>query len=223
VFLVGIALLALGVWPRIAALVALVMHLSFLHKNIAIAYGVDFIATFYFLYMVLADHRVRAKRTWDFQAVLGSLAYRLCQLQVCIIYGYSGLHKLRGVRWWQGQAIWDVMANSQITRMDYKWMAAFPFVMIIANYATLIWEIYFPVVVWNKRLRAPALVFGVLLHLGIAATINITFFCLLMIATYIFFLDRKQIDATYRLINSTVEALGRKIKVSAKGADQSLV
>jgi len=115
------------------------------------------------------------------------------------------------------------MANSQITRFDFTWMAAFPLIMIIANYSTLIWEIYFPVSVWNPRLRLPVLVFGTLFHLGIALVINITFFSALMITTYIFFLQKKEVDALYYWVSSKVGALHRKVKVPPRTADQFFV
>jgi hypothetical protein len=223
-FLVSLAFLALGKLPRLAAGVALVIHLSFLHRNIAVAYGVDFITTFYLLYMVLADHREPSlRRGRDGASVVGSMAYRLCQLQVCVIYGYSGLHKLRGVRWWQGEAIWDVVANSQITRFDMTWLSSFPVVLLVANYGTLVWEIYFPALVWVRPLRGPLLVGGVLLHVGIASMINITFFSALMIATYIFFIERAHADAAYHFVSSKVASMLRKFKVSSQPADQSLV
>jgi len=42
--LVALALLIFGIFPRAMAFVAMVLHLSFLHRNVAIAYGVDTIS-----------------------------------------------------------------------------------------------------------------------------------------------------------------------------------
>ena len=64
-----------------------------------------------------------------------------------------------------------------------------PLVIVLMTYSTLIWEIYFPILVWIKPFRKWMLMFGVLLHIGIGVVVNIPFFGALMIIGYIVFLD----------------------------------
>jgi len=179
-FLASTLLLALGFAPRAAAIVAFVLHLSFLHRDPAAAYGADRIANFFLLYLCLMGSRTPS---------LQSVGYRLCQLQVCIVYGYSGLEKLKGAHWWRGEAIWDVLANAQLARYDFSFVAAVPLLIVGATYLTLLFEIYFPALVWVPRLRYPLLALGVALHLGMALALDIAFFAALMIASYALFLD----------------------------------
>lgn len=190
-FLLSLATLMLGILPRISAIVALVLHVSFLHRNMASAYGADTVATFFLLYLSLADFRFRTAKdvTPDFRSSLGSVAFRLGQIQLCIIYAYAGLHKLKGVNWWNGEALWGTLANAQMARFDFGWMAHFPVAMIVATYATLFWEIYFPVLIWARAVRYGFLVFGVLVHLGIGVALNIPIFASLMVFIYALFLD----------------------------------
>jgi hypothetical protein len=190
-FLGCIIAMGLGFFQRIASLAAAILHVSFLHRNMAIVYGVDLISTFFFLYLSLADPRRSAPKGVDLRSILGSLAFRLCQIQVCIIYGYSGLEKLKGTHWWAGEAIWDVLANAQLARWDFSWLADFPLAIVGATYATLLWEVYFPVIVWQRKLKAPWLAFGVLLHLGIGITMSIPFFGGLMVVAYVLFLEKE--------------------------------
>jgi hypothetical protein len=193
VLLAGLLAMAFGkgVLSRLATFVVWFVHLSFVHRNLAIAYGVDTISCFFLFYLLFADDRDdRAYRPGDLRAVLGSMAYRLSQIQVCIIYGYSGLKKLKGFMWWNGDAIWGSLAGPQLARWDFSWLAHFPLALAGVTYLTVVWEIYFPVLVWIRPVRAPLLIVGLLLHLGIAVGLNLVFFAALMALTYVLFLDR---------------------------------
>jgi hypothetical protein len=189
VFLASLAALALGRWPTTAAIVAFVLHVSFIHRNMASVFGIDLISTFFLLYLCLAEYG--SAPAGSLRRELGCVAQRLCQLQVCIIYAYSGWEKLKGQHWWKGEAIWDVLANAQLARFDFSFLSHVPLLVVGATYATLAWETYFPVLIWNPRLRNPMLIGGVFLHLGIAVAVNIPFFGMLMIVAYLPFLDEK--------------------------------
>ena len=188
VFLASLVSLLFGWQPRISAIIAYVIHLSFLNRNMAIAYGFDLMSTFFLFYLCFVSYEKELK-VGSLKATVSSIAFRLCQIQVCLVYAYSGLGKLRGNQWWNGQALWDVLANPQRARFDFSFLSHFPIVLIIATYLTLAWEIYFPVLVWNKSSRYPTLLLGALMHLGIAFTINLPFFGLLMIVSYSLFLE----------------------------------
>lgn len=185
--LIALALLILGVWPRLAAFVALVLHVSFMHRNVMIAYGVEIIATYYLFYFCFADYRDRASQ--DTRRILGSVSYRLCQIQICLIYGFAGLDKVRGPSWWRGDALWMVLSNSTRTTMDFAWLGHFPAVIAFMTYLTLFWETYFPVLVWFKPVgRWLSIGLGVMIHVGICLSMGLFSFSFLMISTYSVFL-----------------------------------
>ncbi|MEO5970552.1 MAG: hypothetical protein ABIQ95_11545, partial [Bdellovibrionia bacterium] len=76
----------------------------------------------------------------------------------------------------------------------FSWIGAFPVLIALSTYATMIWEVYFPILVWLKPLRRFTLWGGVMLHLGIGVALNIPYFAAVMISTYILFLDSEEID-----------------------------
>lgn len=193
IFLASLLTLALGIWPRLSAFVALILHLSFLHRDMAVTIGVDMIATLYLFYLCFADYRTHRPKS-DFRAMVGSMAYRLCQVQLCVIYGYSGLQKLKGIAWWQGEGVWRALANPQVARWDFTWAAHFPMTLTLLSFISLFWEIYFPALVWVKPARYPVLIFGILFHLGIGIFINIPLFAALMMTTYLLFVDSTHLD-----------------------------
>ena len=155
----------------------------------------------------LFDKAVRDEATGECRnnlrySVLESVALRFLQIQVCVIYGYSGFEKLKGTLWWRGEAVWYALANSQIARFDFSWLSRFPLLIVIATYTTVLWEVYFPILVWLKPIRKYVLLFGILLHLSIAFTVCIPFFGALMISTYILFLDEDELKRLSRALTN---------------------
>lgn len=192
VFLASLVGIIVGVAPRLCAFVALVLHISFLHRNLGAAYGVDMVGTFFLFALTLADPRApESAPKKDFRAMLGSVAWRLAQIQLCIIYAYAGLHKLKGAHWWQGEAMWDTLANAQMARWDFSFFAQIPWLLILATWASLFWEVYFPVLVWIRPIRYAVLAFGVFFNLGIGVGLGIPFFGGLMITLFLLFVETR--------------------------------
>lgn len=204
VFLASLLTMAFGFFPRASALVAYAIHVSFLHRNMGVVYGLDMIATFFLFYLIFAktDSAPTRKDAWS--TMLTSAALRLCQIQVCVIYAFSGWEKLKGMAWWKGEAIWTVIANAQIARWHLNGMADFPLVITLLTYMTLLWEIYFPAVIWSKKLRPWVLIGGVALHLGIGIVVFIPYFSALMIVSYIGFLTPEESRWILRRINAVL-------------------
>lgn len=218
VFLISLLLMVIGVLPSLASIVAWVLHLSFLHRNPGSFYGVDSISTFYLFFFCIADFR-KKPIDGDWRAVLGSVAFRLCQLQLCIIYFYAGIHKLKGMYWWRGEAVWGVLANAQMARWDFSWVAHFPLFITFCTYVTLLFEIYFPVLIWGRRTRIPFLITGALFHLGIAVTMNIPIFAAMMTVSYTVFFTAGEA----RRVNSLLEKALNKIQVPRRRSEENYV
>lgn len=212
VFLVLIALIGVGFYSRIMSVFALILQVIFLYRNYSVAYGADVMNCYWLFYLCFIDSdrvlSVRQKfrlpsfslKLPDFS--LSTVGVRLIQLQLCIIYGYTGLEKLKGGVWWDGSAIWQVMANQQLTTMDFSFLQNFPLLVVFMTYATLIFEIYFPVVVWIKKVRPWWLAIGVFFHIGIAISLGLVFFSGVMIAPYILFISAQTLERRLNLPRS---------------------
>ncbi|MCA9048516.1 MAG: HTTM domain-containing protein [Planctomycetaceae bacterium] len=117
------------------------------------------------------------------------IALRLIQLHLCVIYLWAGFAKLKGVSWWTGEAMWLALANEEYQTMDLTWMAWVPWLPYLIAHVTIIWEVYFCVLVWVKPLRFPMLLMGTLMHLGIGAFLGMWTFGLIMTFAYLSFAD----------------------------------
>ena len=197
--IVFLVLLALGLFTRAAAIFSYFMMLMFANRNPTAMFGVDMISAYYFFYLMFTDAGARwsldAKRNASTNqgTTVGFVAYRLMQIQLCVVYGYSGLEKLKGVRWWDGSAMWDVLAIGNMQRWDMSFMAHAPILLAIAAYLVLAWEIYFPALIWNKKMKIPVLAFGAAMHLGIGLFLNLPSFAAMMISYYALFLTKDEL------------------------------
>lgn len=200
-FLVAIVVMILGVFGRWFNFLVLILHLTFIYRNPFIIYGADIVSSFWLFYLCLIDSR-RHLSVWSLFAkkpitigpvsqLFNSVGQRMFQVQLCVIYGYTGMEKLKGVPWWEGTASWNAMANSQLAFIDFAFIAKWPIFIILGTYFTLLFEIYFPALVWPKRLRPWVLLAGVFFHIMIGLTMGLVFFSCVMTSSYLFFVSTK--------------------------------
>lgn len=212
--------MALGVYPRLLAFVAFLLHLSFLHRNPVVAYGVDSVATYFLLYLSFADADPSAR---GYRRIFNSLFLRLTQVQVCIIYFYSGILKLSGTHWWRGEAVWDVLMNPALARWDFSALGSYPALLAVSNYVILFWEIYFPVLVWSQSLRRPMLLLGGVLHLGIGVALQLPYFAGLMMVSYVLFFTSQEMDWLHHQLKKIIPFSANRPQVLPCSTDEIIV
>ena len=211
--MISCVFLIAGRYSRLAALLVYLLHVSFDNRNPLIVYGFNKIVTFFLFNLIFAAYLPTQAPEGSVRRALASVALRLTQIQLCIIYLFAGTEKLKGPLWWRGEAIWGVLANSQTTTFDFSFMAQMPILITIATYATLVWEIYFPVLVWSGRVRYTWLLGGVLLHASIGIMMNLPFFALLMVGAYSVFLRKHH---ALELENAVLTELKKVLRFSRR-------
>ena len=224
-FLVGLLLIALGVSHRLFVLGVFLLHLCFIERNHFIVYGADLYATFWLFFLCFmksGSHfnfitwvgrkyfglkKVVSER-WD---ILTSVGVRLMQVQICITYGATGLEKLKGANWWEGSAVWYVMGNQQIVPFDFSFFYRAPVVIALMTFSVLVFEIYFPMAIWQKKLRPLWIFFGVTFHLLTSLFMGLFYFGLIMTMSYLLWLNREDCS---RIFKGLVRPLVRLRKMS---------
>ena len=116
---------------------------------------------------------------------------RLIQVQVALIYLTSGLFKLFGTAWRDGSAVYYATGQNIFGRIFhfYPFPASLGWMLTALTYATVLWELSFPLLILNRVTRRVALVTGIAMHLGIWATMEVGPFTWMMLAAYVAFLD----------------------------------
>lgn len=207
-FLALLFLILIGAWSRWFAWIAWVLALGFVQRNYSILFGADVISTIFLGYLALTRHDEHLSlRSWfesrrgraaplsvsrsvsrTTPSLLSSVGFRLLQIHLSVIYAYTGLEKLKGVTWWDGTALWNVLGNPQMVVFDMSFMRYVPLVVAGLTYATVVFEIYWPfamLVPWARRVW---LVLGLAFHLGIGVIMGLTTFSLTMTSIYYLFI-----------------------------------
>ncbi len=120
--------------------------------------------------------------------VSANLALRLIQIHLVMIYAIAGLAKLQGVSWWNGEAVWRMMATGEFVMFDFTPLARWPMALSALTHGSLALELVYPALIW-PRLTRPIMLTGVAcLHVGIAVVNpGLSEFALVMIAANLAF------------------------------------
>jgi Vitamin K-dependent gamma-carboxylase len=195
-----------GLFTRLSSLIAWGLHFLLAEGHFT-GYGVDLyshVALFYSIWMPMGSaysvdnlifHRT-PKDTW-----WAGLSSRVWQLHLSIAYVATGLEKLRGEQWRNGEAVWRAMMLPLFRRYDLSWLASFPLLVLLLAWGTLLIEVGYPFLIFPKRTRTLWVGMVVALHLGIGIFLGLHLFALLMaLLTVCFFgLDIKKNNETARV------------------------
>lgn len=200
--LVVFALLMLGVCSRVVALVAWLLVISYIHRVRATEFGLDQVNGMLAMYLWIgpcggAFSLDRVWRRWRAgwqqgwppvaASVAANIALRLLQLHLCVVYFFSAIGKLQGFYWWNGQALWYVLADPEYRSFDVEWLARWPLLVAVLTAIVVYWELSFCFLIWPRRLRPLVLAVAVPLHLGIAFGMRIAPFGLGMLVACLSF------------------------------------
>jgi hypothetical protein len=174
-----VALFTLGVWPRLTGVLTWVVVASFTTSP-AISYDGDVLLVILALYLAvgylllhqrtpgqsLAARLLGSTDNLFFGRLFGrprpsigaNLALRLLQVHIAIVVFTSGMHKLQIGDWWSGVALWYPLfppLQTTVTkiRSSVGDPALYLFILSVAAYAALAWQLAFPFFAWRPRWR----------------------------------------------------------------------
>ncbi len=202
VYILLLTLAFVGLTNRPLMFVTWVLAQGFINRNYSMLFGADLIGTLFLFYLSFThcSEYFSLKKYFfknekfhhedSFSDQLSAVFVRVMQVQISVIYMYTGFEKLKGTTWWDGTALWTVFANPQFASLDFIWMRHFPLFFAVGTFTTLIFEVYFPTVVLSQKYRSYWLILGVIFHTSIGLLLGLMPFSLVMISTYFLFIDR---------------------------------
>lgn len=186
IYLFSLTTLLLGWKTHLAAFLVFLTHMIFMNDQ-PTAYGTDFFAhvALFFLIWVPSGATLSldslfkpGRATPSGEARLG---LRVFQIYLCIAYLASGLEKMLGEQWLNGEAIWRSLMLPSLGQFSMDWLSQFPVLAKLAGWGTLVVETLYPVFIWPKKTRGLWVILTVMLHVGIAVFLGLWLFSALMI------------------------------------------
>jgi predicted DCC family thiol-disulfide oxidoreductase YuxK len=186
--------------------VVLIGHISYDNRNPFLTYGVHAILACLLLIMCFAPigralSLDRVREVWTakrkkldayppaFTSPWAFACTRLMQIQMAVLFFFSGAYKLRGDEWWTGDAVWRVFAFEEYYNSFILDLLASQYWLVnVATYGTVLIELAYPFLIWQRRTRPYMLVAAIFLHLEFAFLMNLYFFSFVMIMGHMSFL-----------------------------------
>jgi hypothetical protein len=229
--LVVFGMLTVGLWTRVASILALVAALAYVERLPGALFGLDQINVMLALYLAIGpsgdayslDRWLKGRKTGAplpvRQTWTANLAIRLIQIHMCVIYLFAGMAKFTGPAWWDGTALWMAFGNMEYQSMDMTWMAHYPLLINIMTHVTVFWEISYSALIWPRLTRPVVLILAIPLHMGIAICLGMITFGLAMLIGNMAFLSPEFVRWLWpwKPISGEKRAGGARVAAEASG------
>jgi predicted DCC family thiol-disulfide oxidoreductase YuxK len=183
----------------------LIGHISYTSRNSQMIYGAHRILSSLLVILCFAQigramsldrvREVRFAKLKDlkahpaaFTSPWAGACTRLMQIQMAVLFFFSATDKLEGRDWWEGNAIWKVfVADDYYNGTLLDLFASHYWMVNVATYATVLIEIAFPFLIWQRSSRPYLLAGAIFLHLQFALLMNLYCFSFVMIMGHMSF------------------------------------
>ena len=186
--------LSVGLLTRPAACIALAGYVSAVNRAPLNTFGFDDVLGIMLVPLIIGTAGARLSVDsifWKKQSAPNTettIALRLIQVHLCILYFFSGCGKLLGASWLEGTALWGAVANIQYRTIDLTFLAWHPLLINALTLGTLFWEVSYSALIWPRLTRPLVLAMAVFVHLGIGLTMGMMEFGIAMLIANMAFL-----------------------------------
>lgn len=113
---------------------------------------------------------------------------RLMQIQMALIFFYTGVSKIKWDEWRNGDAIWMTFSTSDYYNSYYLDILAHHYwIGVVATYFTILIEVAYPFLIWQRGTRPYLLSAAIFLHVQIAVFLALVNFAVVMIMGHMSF------------------------------------
>ncbi len=105
-----------------------------------------------------------------------------------MLFFYSGVGKIAGEDWWSGDAVWVVFTTHEhYSKFILDVLASNYWIVNLATYGTILIEIAFTFLIWQRATRPYLLVAAVFLHAQFAILMGLIYFSFVMVMGHMSF------------------------------------
>jgi hypothetical protein len=248
--LIVMFLFTIGLWTRVTSVLTWVGALMYIQRLPSMLFGMDTMTNLALLYLMIGpcgaalsvDRWLKVRRerrrlgaayvpTPPEPMVSATVATRLMQINFCLIYFAAGTSKLLGTSWWNATAPNRFLLNYSFAPFEVSYYTQF--ITFLAKHRwmwelactggtiyTLMLELGFPFLVWNRRARWVAVSGSILLHTMIALLMGLVTFSLVMLALVLAFVPPDAVRQGLQTFAAQLRQLGLRWRRS--GAEPTL-
>jgi hypothetical protein len=202
-FMISALCMTVGFMTRLSMILVFICIATFQHRNVMIPNSGDYfirLAAFFMIFsqagaaLSIDQWRRRRRGQEDATLLRAPWAMRMIQLQLCFLYLSAYLWKIRGDLWLHGIAVYYPARLQEFFRFPVPYVFEHMWTIKLWTWGTLLTEFSLGTLIWIRELKYWVLLAGMLLHLGIAYSMNIPMFAQVMIFTYVLWVDPKYLD-----------------------------
>ena len=210
-----IILLILGIlciYPRLVSLLIYLVTINLDNKAYVILDGGNNIMQLILIYMIFMDPSVPKNKYKNsllnqINNSVSNLSFYLVRFQIVVVYLVSGLAKVDGLLWQNGTALYYTLSIDEYSHpVVQKIISNYPAISVIGTYATLVYQLSFPWLVWNRQIRPWLLLFGAFIHIQISFVMGLFMFGLSIATSYFSFTTD---NAAKKILNIRATIEGR--------------
>lgn len=187
-FIIFCLLIIAGFYSRIFAVLLLILQVAIVKSSYYYSYGVDFFSSMSLMYLIILPsdeyfsiRSIFSKREEKRNYLFVKTTF---QIHLAIAYFVSGIEKLSGYNWRNGESIWKAIHLPNFSNdfnLNFDFLGNYSSLVVIIGWSTIVIELLYPLFITIKKTRKIWLFLTISLHLGIALTLNLYFFSAIMI------------------------------------------
>jgi len=161
--IVSISLFAAGLKTRVTAVVATVFVISYALRAPMFMGLVESLLCPLMIYLCLApsgeyfsvDAWLQSKSSKDAPkpSLAAHVITRLIQVHVCMLYLMLSFAKLEHLVWWNGDAMWWILARPEGRLLDLTFLSSSPKLVYAWTHFVILFQCLFAVLIWFRPLR----------------------------------------------------------------------
>lgn len=190
IFIVYISLcflLMAGLLTKLAAFNLIILHGLIFTSLPQFSYGFDYFCTIALFYCWVFPNQRYGSLDRKLLNLSDSkwtgFCLRILQVHVCLVYFFSGLGKIVGHTWRNGEALWKTVHLPYFEgAIHFDALAAYPWLWIVGGWGIALLELLYPFFIFRPKTRNFMLALILALHVGIALVLGLYLFSAIMIA-----------------------------------------
>ena len=208
-FLYGIlgSILAFFFLPfkRLSLIITYVLLMNIYHKTAPLQNGgFSLLTMVLFMLLFIDEDAIYTKNNYwrTIKLTIANLTFLAIRLQVVTLYMVASYYKMQGETWIDGTAFYYVLYNDMYTHPLFtNLFIDNTFVIKSVSWFTLLFQLFFPILVWIKATKNIMLFAGIFLHVMIAWVMGIVDFGVIMILMYTLFNSENFNEKLYNLFS----------------------